>query len=143
MDMSEDFHQILLDEESSWKCCFATECGVYRYLRLPYEVACSSEIFQRYVEKHFGDTENLMLNYDDIMVVGETEDIHDQTVSKLMDTARNVNVKFNKDKLQYKQPEVKYVGQVFSAQGMKVDPDRIESLIALKHQQTKKNCSEL
>jgi hypothetical protein len=68
-----------------------------------------------------------MLNYDD-MAVGEIEDIHDQTVSKLMDRARTVNVKFNKDKLQYKQPEVNYVGQVFSAQGMKVDPDRIESL---------------
>jgi hypothetical protein len=42
------FHQILLDEEPSWKCCFATEYGVYKYLRLPYGVACSSEIFQMY-----------------------------------------------------------------------------------------------
>jgi hypothetical protein len=60
MDLSEGYHQILLDEESSCKCCFATEYGVYRYLRVPYGIACSSEIFQRYVEKHFGDIENLV-----------------------------------------------------------------------------------
>lgn len=56
-----------------------------------------------------------------------------------MDTARTVNIKFNKDKLQCKEPEVKYVGQYFSAQEMKVDTDRIKSLIALKPSTYKKD----
>lgn len=46
LDLSEGFHHLSLDEKSSWKCCFSTPFGVYRYLVLPYGLMNAPELFQ-------------------------------------------------------------------------------------------------
>lgn len=35
-DLAEGYHHLELDEDSSWKCCFSTPFGIYRYAVLPY-----------------------------------------------------------------------------------------------------------
>ena len=52
------------------------------------------------------------------MVAAENEGQHDKIMTKLLQRAREANVKFNAAKLQYKVPEVKYVGNIVS--GMEV-----------------------
>lgn len=47
--------------------------------------------------------------------------MHGHTVSKVIQQAREIKAWFDKDKLQYEQIEVRYVGQIFNEQGMSVD----------------------
>ncbi|XP_026290017.1 uncharacterized protein LOC113214768 [Frankliniella occidentalis] len=99
-DLTEGFHHIVLDEESSWKCCFATVHGVYRYLVLPFGLLMAPELFQDQVEKYFGDIPNVIIMFDDLLVAGATEAEHDKAVSDLLTRAREKGAIFNKDKLQ-------------------------------------------
>lgn len=127
-DLSEGFHHMPLTEESSWKCCFATPFGVYRYVVLPFGLSNAPEEFQDAVEKYFGDIENVLIWMDDILVAGENKKKHDEAVSKVVQRAREVGVVFNKDKLQFCKTEVKYIGQIFDQNGMRIDPSRVETL---------------
>lgn len=142
-DLREGFHQVKLEEDSARKCCFSSPFGVYMYLRMPYGVASAPETFQQLVEHSFSDIPNTIIYFDDLLCMGESEDIHDETVRQVVERARVSNIKFNKDKLQYKLTEVKYVGHVFSAEGMKVDPNRAQTLLNLKAPQNKKQLQKL
>lgn len=142
-DLSEAFHCIPLTEESSWKCCFSTPFGVYRYLVLPYGLSNSPDLFQDQIEGYFGDIPDVITWFDDILIMGKTEQEHDETVSKVLKRAREINATFNKDKLQYKQKEVKYVGQIFSGKGMNIDKARVESLLKLQVPSSKEQLQKI
>lgn len=142
-DLSEGFHHCPLTEQASWKCCFATPFGVYRYVVLPYGISNAPEVFQEQIETYFGNIPNVLCWFDDILVMGKNEKEHNEAVKKLIERAKEVGAVFNKDKLQYKQKEVKYIGQIFSKEGMKVDSERIESLLLLKSPKSKEDLQRI
>lgn len=138
LDLKESYYQVELDEPSSDLCCFSTPFGVYKFLRLPFGVSCASESFQKKNEESFKDIPNVLIYQDDILCAGETEEEHDKAVKQVLQRARELNIKFNKDKLQYKQNKVKYVGHIFCEKGMSVDGERIRALVSLAPPKNKK-----
>lgn len=69
--------------------------------------------------------------------MGSTEEEHDKALLSVIKKAEMLGIIFNKNKFQFKQTEVKYVGQIFNEQGMSLDQDRIESLLSLKEPSNK------
>ena len=49
LDAESGFHQLLLDDQSRPLTTFTTHCGLYRFKRLPFDISCAPEIFQRVV----------------------------------------------------------------------------------------------
>ncbi|GBN38584.1 Retrovirus-related Pol polyprotein from transposon 17.6 [Araneus ventricosus] len=98
---------------------------------MPFGVASAPEIFQKRNQKLFGDIEGVEIYFDDIIVAGNDEASHDAIMSKVLERARSVNIKFNADKLQYRVSEVKYVGQIISKSGIKPDPDHIKAIVEM------------
>lgn len=47
-----------------------------------------------------------------MIIAAATEKEHDEILHKVMTRAKEANVKFNKDKIQYKVSSVKYMGHV-------------------------------
>ncbi|XP_072375199.1 uncharacterized protein [Diabrotica undecimpunctata] len=131
-DLSESYHQLSIDENSSWKCCFSTHYGTYRFLVLPFGLSNSQDLFQEAVEKHFGDIKNIVVCHDDMIIAGASQDEHDQAVKELINRAKEVGARFNKEKIKFSKKEVKFMGQIFSHLGMKVDPERTDALCKLE-----------
>ncbi|GBN06265.1 Transposon Tf2-8 polyprotein [Araneus ventricosus] len=52
-------------------------------------------------------------------------------MSKVLERARSVNIKFNPDKLQHRVSEVKYVGQIIYKSGIKPDLDHIKVILEM------------
>lgn len=52
--------------------------------------------------------------------------------------AKKFGIKFNKNKVQFKVTEVKYIGQIFSSKGVSPDPQYIEAILKIKEPKTKK-----
>ena len=65
---------------------------------------------------------------DDIIVMGfgETQQQavvnHDENLLKLSERARKVNLRLNSRKMELREPEVNFMGQVISKEGLKPDP---------------------
>ena len=74
---------------------------------------------------------------DDIIVAAADEQEHDQIMVKLLQRAREGNVKYNTAKFQYKVSEAKYMGNIASESGLKPDAEKVCAIIEMPSPQSK------
>ena len=79
---------------------------------MPFGISSVPEVFQKKNEALFGDIDGVEIIFDDIIVAAESEVEHDTIMRKLLQRAREANVKFNEAKFQFKVSEVKYMGNI-------------------------------
>ena len=132
LDEKDGYHQVQLDEESSYLCTFQTPFGRYRYKKLPFGISSASEVFQKRNQETFGDIEGVQIIVDDMIIAGKDEHEHDVVMGKVMERARKKNIKFNKSKVQYKVKEVKYMGSIIGEHGMKPDPEKVNAIVNIQ-----------
>ena len=81
--------------------------------------------------------EGIICIADDILVFGEGTDFteaekdHDRRFVALMERCLQKNIKLNPTKLQFKLTEVKFMGNIITANGMKADPDKVTAITAM------------
>ena len=136
VDEKDGFWQVRLDEESSHLCTFNTHFGRYRFKRMPFGISSAPEVFQKKNEALFGGIDGVEVIFDDIVAATDEKE-HDETMLKLLERARQGNVKFNSAKLQYKVSEVKYMGNIVSESGLKPDVEKVRAITQLPLPQSK------
>lgn len=129
LDMKDSFWQVVLDSSCTDLCTFNTPFGRYKYLRMPFGLCSSPEVFQRMNVGVFGDIEGVQVIFDDIIVAGSTQEEHDKALVQVLARARSCNVKFNPEKFQYRVDEVRYMGHLMSSRGVRPDPERIRAIV--------------
>ena len=65
---------------------------------------------------------------DDIIVGGNGEEEHDKNLKKVLDRAREVNLRLNPLKCKFRQREIGYVGHIFKSDGLKPDPSKTRAI---------------
>lgn len=78
--------------------------------------------------KHFNDIDGVKDMMDDILVYGSTKEKHDYSLQKVLERARSIGIKFNKEKSNICQNEVTYLEHVFSKDGVKVDQNKVKAI---------------
>ncbi|GFU83741.1 retrovirus-related Pol polyprotein from transposon 297 [Trichonephila clavipes] len=91
-----------LDEVSSEICTVNTPFGRYKFNKKAFGIFSAPEACQKRNQKFFGDIEGVEIYFDDIIVAGWDEDSHDAIMSRVLERAKLLNIKFNPDKLQYR-----------------------------------------
>ena len=134
VDLRTGYWHCIFDEESSFLTTFATPYGRYRWRRLPFGLSVSSEIFQKRVHQVLDRLDGILDITDDILVygVGATEEDanadHDRKLKCLLERCKESGVALNSDKLKLRHKDVSYMGHIFSSEGIKIDPDKIEAV---------------
>ena len=113
-----------LTAESSFLCTFNSPFGRFRFKRMPFGISCAGDVAQKMVEKHFGDMSGALPVFDDIIIGGKSAEEHDLILRKVLTRARERNIKFNRDKIQFRVHQVKYMGEVVSELGFSPDPEK-------------------
>jgi len=108
LDMSSGFWHIELDDESADYCTFQTPFGRYQFCRLCFGLSSAPEIFMERVASIFGDIQGCYPYFNDLIIAGKDEAEHDRILKQVMNRTCEFNVRFNVDKLQYKQSEVQF-----------------------------------
>ncbi|GFX55346.1 uncharacterized protein K02A2.6 [Trichonephila clavipes] len=107
VDLKDGFWYVSLDKVSSEICTFNTPFGRYKFNKMPFGIVSAPEVFQKRNQRLFGDIEGVEIYFDDIIVAGCDEDSRDAIMSRFLERAKLLNIKFNPDKLQYWVSEVK------------------------------------
>ena len=128
VDMSKCYWHQKLTEESSFLCVFNSPFGRYLFKRMPFAISCASKLAQKMFEKHFGDISGALPILDDIIIGSKDEQEHDFILRKVLTRARERNIKFNRDKIQFRVSQVKYVGEVVSELGFSPCPEKISAI---------------
>ncbi|CAB4008165.1 Hypothetical predicted protein, partial [Paramuricea clavata] len=106
VDLASAFWHLELDEESSKLTTFSTLYGRFRWLRLPFGLNVSSEIFQIRLNQELLGLEGVRCIAYDILVYGTNEKDHDQNFERLLERCKEKSIKLTKDKLEFKCKEV-------------------------------------
>ena len=116
------FWHMLLDLRSSLLTTFNTPWGKYRWLRMPFGLKVSSDVFQERLDRVLRLVPGVLRITDDIVIHGATENTHDGTVLVLCETMRLNNLSLNAKKMQFKSTDCKFFGHKLTPDGIKVDP---------------------
>ena len=128
LDARLGFWQIPLDEESSFLTTFNTVFGRYRFTRMPFGIHSAQEVFHKRLHELLGDLPGVETDIDDILVWGRTQEEHDERLIKLLQRARDCNLKLNPDKSRIRKTEVLYIGHVLTSDGVKPDASKLEAI---------------
>ncbi|GFR94327.1 transposon Ty3-I Gag-Pol polyprotein [Elysia marginata] len=128
LDAKSGFLQIKLDEDSSKLTTFNTPLGRCKWLRLPFGLKCSPEIFQKIMDQMLEGIDGAFAIMDDILIAGKDLQHHDEILKKVLRRATDYNLKLNLEKVRIRQKSVGYCGHVISAEGLKADPEKIKAV---------------
>jgi len=134
LDLKNGYWHVKLDEESSFLTTFNTPYGRFRWLRLPFGLNVSSEIFQRRLHQALEGLEGVVCVADDIVVVGEgatdeqANKNHDERLARLMERCEDKGIKLNSTKIQLRKPEIKFLGHLVGRFGLRPDPLKVKCI---------------
>ena len=101
---------------------------------MPFGISSAPEEFQRRQHEAIEGLQGTESLIDDILVYckGQTIDEaiadHHRNLKALLDRARQMGLKLNKDKLKLRQSEVKYMGQSLTPNGIRPDPEKVKAI---------------
>ena len=128
LDARHGYWSVVLDEESSYLTTFNTPFGRYRFLRLPFGLRVSQDIFQEKMDMIIQRCPGTLGIVDDIAVFGRDEEEHDRNLHNLMQVARKYGLIFNIDKCKVKVLRIKFFRCYYDAEGVHPDPEKVESI---------------
>lgn len=131
LDAKNGYWSVKLDHESSMLTTFNTLLGRYRYLRMPFGLVMSQDVFQRKMDQILEQCDGCIGIADDVIVFGKNEQEHDKNLIKLMETARKYGLVFNSEKCEIKKKQVKFFGTIYDEQGAHADPEKVEAINSL------------
>ena len=107
-----------------------TPFGRFRWLKLPFGLKSSSEIFQRKLMTDLSGLCGVICIADDICVMGDSEADHDANLEALLQRCETIGIKLNNtpDKLQVGTEKINLHGHVFTKQGIQPDPSKLEAI---------------
>lgn len=141
LDANMGFWQIPLAKESALLTTFITPFGRYHFNRLPFGISSAPEHFQNMmVTEVTSGLEGVVCHMDDLLIWGATKPQHDARVHAVLERAEKAGVTLNMSKCEFGKREVKFLGYIISADGMKPDPDKTR---AVRDMKVPTNISEL
>lgn len=137
LDITHAYWSVELDDESSYLTTFSSPFGRWRFLRLPFGIKSSQDIFQQKIDEIFEGLTGITSIVDDILVYGRSRQEHDQNLRVVLERARAKGIRFNLDKLVVGVTEVPFFGHLITSSGLKPDPSKIRAIASLSVPQTR------
>jgi transposase InsO family protein len=131
LDAKNGCWSVKLNEPSSKLTTFQTPFGRYCFRRLPFGLVVSQDVFQQRMDAILEKCPGCTGITDDVAVFGKNEAEHDRNLLNLMQVAREHGLVFNSPKCTIKVPEISFFGNLYSAEGVKPDPERVAAINSL------------
>ena len=140
LDANSGFWQMPLSPESAPLTTFITPFGRFCFHRLPFGITSTPEYFQRQMSEMLEDHDGVLCLMDDVLVYGKTESEHNDRLDKVLQTMQKVVMTLNKNKCQFSQKSIMFLGQLIDEHGIRPDPGKFS---AIKEMPVPTNIAEL
>eukprot|EP00804_Cyclotella_cryptica_P001444 CCRYP_003683-RA/>CCRYP_003683-RA protein AED:0.46 eAED:-0.12 QI:0/-1/0/1/-1/0/1/0/330 len=132
LDLNMGYYTIRLDPDASKICTIIFPWGKYSYLRLPMGIAGSPDIFQSKMTELMSTLEFVRAYIDDLLCItkGTLED-HLAKLELVLSRLQDANLKVNARKSNFCAIETEYLGYILSRDGIKPQPKKVQSILAL------------
>ena len=127
-DLQHGYWHVKIDEESSKLTTCQIGDGTYRFLRLPFGLSVSAEIFQRKLHQSLANLNGVICIADDIVVHGKTKEEHDTNLEKFLQRCNEVGIRLNQKKTLLRKNEIVFMGHKIGINGLEIDQSKIEAI---------------
>ena len=142
IDLRSGYHQLRVQESDVPKTAFGTRYGHYEFLVMPFGLNNAlaafmdllNRVFQPYLDRF------IIVFIDDILVYSGNSEEHSEHLRIVLQTLRERQLYAKLSKCQFWLDSVAFLGHVISAEGVSVEPQKIEAVVNWK---PPKNVSEV
>ena len=131
LDLAGGYYQLKITPADREKTAFTTPFGQFEWNVLPMGLTNAPAAFmhtmQKVFEQYIGDF--VLVYLDDILVMSKTPEDHLRHLQAVFETLRKHRLTAKLSKCKFLQKEVKYLGHLLSAEGVKPDPGKIKTLL--------------
>ena len=138
LDARNGYWNVRLDEESSYLTTFSTPCGRFRFLRMPFGLGVSQDIFQFKIDETYRDCQGAIGIADDITVYGKNDKEHDLHLHETMECTRKAGIKLSNEDCVIKTKGCNFFGMLYTPDAVKPSPDKIKAIKKLEPPNDKK-----
>jgi len=131
IDLRSRYHQILVKPEDVQKIAFRSRYGHYEYVVMPFGVINAPAIFMDYMNRIFRPylDQFVVVFIDDILINSKSREEHADHLRVVLAVLKEHQLYGKLSKCEFWLEEVQFLGHVISAQGIVVDPTKIETMI--------------
>ena len=134
IDLRSGYYQLRVKEGDVPKIAFRTRYGHYEFLVMPFGLTNApaefmdlmNRVFRPYVDQF------VVVFIDDILVYSKDAQEHEQHLRIVLETLREKKLYAKLSKCDFWLKEVSFLGHIVSAEGVRVDPAKIEAVVNWK-----------
>ncbi|XP_053699347.1 uncharacterized protein K02A2.6-like [Sabethes cyaneus] len=131
IDLSDAYLQVEVDDDSKQLLTINTHRGLFRFNRLAPGVKSAPGAFQQLMNSMVAGLKGVDSFLDDILVYSRTEKEHHEFLHALFQRLQSYGFILKEEKCKLLQPQIKYLGHIVDAKGLRPDPVKIESIIKM------------
>ncbi|CAF1183413.1 unnamed protein product [Didymodactylos carnosus] len=130
LDLRSGFWQVELDEESKEKTAFVTHDGLVQFTVMPFGLTNAPATFQRLMDVILSGLKwrCCLVYLDDVIIFSSTFDQHLKDINDVLGRLRQSNLTLKASKCHFCHRELKYLGHIVSAQGIRPDPEKLKAV---------------
>lgn len=132
LDCNKGFWQIRVTARTSNYLAFGTPWGRYKYLRLPFGLNTSPEVFSENMTKTLEGIEGCESAMDDVFLHAKTVCELRILQAKVMDRLTTAGFTLNESKCEFEKQRMKFLGHIFTPDGYEADNEKIAAIQKLK-----------
>ena len=129
LDLRKAYWQVRLSEKSREITSFMAAGKVYQFKRLPFGLASAPEAYQRVMCIVCEGLAGVLNYFDDVVVYGSTPEEHWKNLRAMLDTLRAYGLRLNAKKCVIGVSELKFLGHIISAAGVRPDPEKVRAIV--------------
>ena len=127
-DFNKGYWMVELDPESRKYTTIALDIGRFQWMRLPMGSIVAQDVFERKLDGIFLSIPGVTGTADDMIIYDRIDLEHDRHLLNFLEVCRKNNLTLNPDKMQFRLPQVSFLGHEWSAKGLSPDPKKIEAV---------------
>ncbi|CAF4468437.1 unnamed protein product, partial [Didymodactylos carnosus] len=130
LDLSSGFWQVELDEGSKEKTAFVTHEGIFQFNVMPFGLTNAPATFQRLMDLVLRGLKwsCCMVYLDDVIIYSPTFEQHLKDIDDVLKRIKTSGLTLKPSKCFFCHQELKYLGHIVSAQGIRPDPEKLEAV---------------
>ncbi|GBG92923.1 hypothetical protein CBR_g57759 [Chara braunii] len=130
LDLKSGYHQIEIQPKDRYKTAFKTRYGHFEWIVMPLGLTNAPATFRAAMTAEFRDLlDRIVLIYlDDILLYSRTLDEHLEHLRAVLERLRIAKYKANRDKCEFAQQELEYLGHYVTPQGIRLLADKVQAI---------------
>ena len=130
IDLKSGYWQIEINENSREKTAITTHMGLFQFKRMQFGLTNAPAVFQRFMNSIFTKLigKCCLIYLDDIVIYSKNENEHSEHIAMVLTVLRDNGMTIKESKCTFAASEVKLLGYVVGAEGLKPDPVKVSAI---------------